>query len=143
MSRLTPRGALDDEREILLSVTSRRPLELVHNQPSRMVREQRERWQDSMAEWAVDNPPARHVGCTSNCADQGECDCSHAYGGPRQPRRRPEPRTPHLPLWTRFTLWAQSRMAAYGDWRDLMAVVGILAAMGVAMVVAAALVLLS
>lgn len=142
MSRLTPRGNTDADREILMTVTGRTSRDIVHDNTSHAVRNERHDWQDSIAAWAVENAPARHVGCTSNCADQGECDCSHSYSGPRQPRR-PEPRTPHLPLWTRYTLWAQGRMAFYGDWRDLMAVVGILAAMGVAMVVAAALLLLS
>lgn len=45
------------------------------------------------------------VGCSGDCADSGECTCSHApaWRAPRQPRR-PEPRTPHLPLWTRLKL---------------------------------------
>ncbi len=110
MSRLTPRGAPDDEREILLSVTSRRPLELVHNSCSKAVRDERHDWQDSMAEWAVKNP-ARHVGCSSNCADSGECDCSHAYGGPRQPRRIAQPGPS---LWLRIKLWWTSFSAGWG-----------------------------
>lgn len=49
-----------------------------------------------------------HAGCTGACEWGEPCACSHSALQPsRRPRqpRRPEPRTPHLPLWTRFTLW--------------------------------------
>jgi len=54
------------------------------------------------------------VGCHGDCADSGECTCSHA-SAPRRPRqpRRPEPRTPHLPLWTRLSIRWQALRAAW------------------------------
>lgn len=58
-----------------------------------------------------------HVGCSGDCAEQGDCNCSHSirWMAPRQPRR-PEPRTPHLPLWTRLKLV---------DWRHWLLMVGL------------------
>lgn len=50
-----------------------------------------------------------HAGCTGDCEWGEPCSCSHSALQPsRRPRqpRLPEPRTPHLPLWTRFKLWA-------------------------------------
>lgn len=83
------------------------------------------------------------LGCTGDCEFDQPCTCSHAirWMAPRQPRR-PAPRTPHLPLWTRLNLWAQSRMAFAGDWRDVAAVAGILVVMGAAIAAVGALVLL-
>lgn len=48
---------------------------------------------------------ASHVGCNGACEWAEPCTCSHSarWAAPRQPRR-PEPRTPHLPLWTRVTM---------------------------------------
>lgn len=51
------------------------------------------------------------IGCSSACADGGDCNCSHAmaWRAPRQPRR-PEPRKPTLSIWTRLRLfWTRLR----------------------------------
>jgi len=48
--------------------------------------------------------PGIHIGCSGDCADGADCTCSHSRPlAPRQPRR-PEPRRPHLSLWTRLRL---------------------------------------
>jgi len=63
------------------------------------------------------NLAERHVGCSGDCADGADCTCSHSarWAAPRQPRR-PEPRTPHLPLWTHLKLV---------DWRHWLVMAGL------------------
>lgn len=50
------------------------------------------------------------AGCSGACEWGQDCTCSHsAWRAPRQPRK-PEPRRPHLPLWTRVKLeWQRAR----------------------------------
>lgn len=120
MSRSTPRGHTDDSRDILMALTSRTSLEAVHDSG------------------LIEREGPAHIGCSGDCADGADCNCSHAaaWRAPRQPRK-PEPRRPNLPMSTRLSLWAQQRMAFIGDYRDLLAVLGMLVGMGLAMGAAA------
>lgn len=91
MSRSTPRGHTDDSREILMALTSRTSLEAVHDSG------------------LIEREGPAHIGCNGDCAEQGDCTCSHAmaWRAPRQPRK-PEPHTPNLPRLTQLKI---------SDWR--------------------------
>lgn len=94
MARSTPRGHTDDSREILMCVTGRTSREAIHDSG------------------LIEREGPAHIGCSGDCADGADCNCSHAmaWRAPRQPRK-PEPRRPNLPLWTRVKLWAQQHHA--------------------------------
>lgn len=95
MSRLTPRGHTDTDRDLLVApLRFRKHLHL------------------------VDTDKRQSVGCSSACADGAPCDCSHAvsaWTGPRVPRRPGRPTHPRLNLWRRIVLAWQSWRAGWSS----------------------------
>lgn len=77
MGRLSPRGHTEDSRETLIALTSRTSVQAVKESG------------------LIEREGFASIGCSGSCADGAECDCSHSWRAPRQPRK-PE----QHPWWT-------------------------------------------